>query len=166
MLLASLQLPSRRATIRLARQLGAHVRPGDLLLLAGELGTGKTFFVRALARSLGVPHGVRITSPSFALVHEYQARIPLVHADLYRLGSSEEVRGLGLRELRERALVVVEWGEPYAAALGGGALHLELRLGSTSAGPSARQAILRSSLPPDDERAPLLAREIGLGPGP
>jgi tRNA threonylcarbamoyladenosine biosynthesis protein TsaE len=164
MLLASLALPTRRATIRLARRLGAHLRPGDLLLLAGELGAGKTFFVRAMARSLGVPHGVRVTSPSFALVHEYQARIPLVHADLYRLGSSEEVRGLGLRELRDRALVVVEWGEPYAAELGGAALHLELRL--APGGPSARQASLRSSLLPDDPRARLLATEIGRDAGP
>jgi len=164
MLLASVELPTRRATIRLARRLAAHLRVGDLLLLAGELGAGKTFFVRALARALGVPSNVRITSPSFALVHEYSARLPLVHADLYRLASAEEVLALGLRELRDRALVVVEWGEPHAAALGAAALHLELWLAAP--GGTARRASLRSSLPADDERSARIATEIGLRPSP
>jgi tRNA threonylcarbamoyladenosine biosynthesis protein TsaE len=164
MLLASLELPTRRATIRLARRLAPHLGVGDLLLLAGELGTGKTFFVRALARALGVPSNVRVTSPSFALVHEYDARVPLVHADLYRLGSTEEVLALGLRELRDRALVVVEWGEPYATPLGGAALHLELLLAPSGA--SARRARLASSLPAGDERSARIATEIGLRVGP
>ena len=165
MLLAEIVLPTRRATIQLAQRLEPWLQPGDLLLLAGELGTGKTFFVRALARALGVPSNVRVTSPSFALVHEYPARIPLVHADLYRLRSIDEVRTLGLRELREHALVVVEWGEPYAEPLGGAALHLELALQASPAA-TGRRAWLRSSWPAEDGRLSRIAAVFGLRRGP
>jgi len=94
------------------------------VVLAGDLGAGKTFLVRAIARALGVAQSV--TSPTFTLVHEYQSsRIPLVHADLYRLLAvpgllAREVARLGLRERRsEGALVLVEWGEAAVDALGG-----------------------------------------------
>ena len=160
MSIVELELPTRRATIRLARALAPLLHVGDLLILSGELGAGKTFFVRALCRALGLPSGRRVTSPSFSLVHEHPASLPIVHADLYRLGSASEVVELGLRELRARALVVVEWGEPYAEQLGGAAWHLELRLGS-----SGRRALLGCSLPPDDLRPSSLAREIGARPG-
>jgi tRNA threonylcarbamoyladenosine biosynthesis protein TsaE len=96
--------------------------PGDLVLLSGDLGAGKTFLVRAMARSLGVRGAV--TSPTFTLVRELMtSRGLLVHADLYRLrGESldSETRRLGLRERRgEGAFVVVEWGEDAIEALGG-----------------------------------------------
>ncbi|MBI4705742.1 MAG: tRNA (adenosine(37)-N6)-threonylcarbamoyltransferase complex ATPase subunit type 1 TsaE [Deltaproteobacteria bacterium] len=120
-------LPTRRATIRLARSLAPGLRVGDLLVLSGPLGSGKTFFVRALCRALGVPESVPVTSPSFTLVRPYaEGRIPIVHADLYRIGASEEVDMLGLRALRAEALVLVEWGRPYAAQLGGEAISVEL----------------------------------------
>jgi tRNA threonylcarbamoyladenosine biosynthesis protein TsaE len=98
----------------------------DLLILSGPLGAGKTFFVRGLARALGFS-GERVTSPTFALVQEFPTTPRLVHADLYRLSAAEQVRELGL--LQERAagaLLVVEWGEPYIAELGGDALCLQL----------------------------------------
>jgi tRNA threonylcarbamoyladenosine biosynthesis protein TsaE len=133
-------LPTRRATVRLARALAALVEPGDLVILTGDLGAGKTFFTRALARALGVPEGARVTSPTFTLVHELEARLPLVHADLYRLGDAGELAPLGLRERRaEGALLVVEWGEPYADALGGDALVVALAArGAASVGRDAR----------------------------
>jgi len=161
MLPLELELPTRRATIRLARVLAPHLGPGDLLALSGELGSGKTFFVRALCRALGLPARTRVTSPSFALINEYQARIPIVHADLYRMGSADEARHLGLREMRSYALLVVEWAAPYVAALGGGALHLELCVDDRG-----RRARLDSSLPPDDLRLGHIARDIGLRLGP
>lgn len=120
-------LPTRRATIRLARRLGSALVSGDLILLTGALGAGKTFFVRALARSRGVEGAV--TSPSFSLVHHLEGgEIPIVHADLYRLGDPEEVHHLGLRELRDEAAMLVEWGEPHHEELGGGGIELILSL--------------------------------------
>lgn len=120
-------LPTRRDTIRLARELAARLGPGDLVLLSGDLGAGKTFFARALARALGVPADVAVTSPTFTLVHELPARVPLAHADLYRLEDEAEVERLGLRALRaEGTLLVVEWGDRWLDALGGDAIRVQL----------------------------------------
>jgi tRNA threonylcarbamoyladenosine biosynthesis protein TsaE len=122
-------LPTRRSTIHLARCLAGALDRGDLVILSGDLGAGKTFFARALCRALGVPAEIPVTSPTFTLIHEYQGRIPLRHADLYRLRDAGEVTDLGLREERgEGAALVVEWGEPYLDTLGGDGLLLEIAL--------------------------------------
>lgn len=135
--MTTVPLPTRRATIRLAKSLATLLGPGDLLILSGDLGAGKTFFTRALARALGVSPSEPITSPTFTLVHEYEARLPMTHADLYRLGDEDELEHLGLRDRRgEGAVLVVEWGRPYEAALGGDALRIMFDLdpsGSRSA---------------------------------
>jgi len=115
-------LRSRRDTRQLGAAIARVLEAGDVVILSGDLGAGKTFLVGAVARSLGVEGAV--TSPTFALVHEYAtARAPLVHADLYRLrgpGLAAEVARLGLRERRrEGAIVLVEWGADAADALGG-----------------------------------------------
>jgi tRNA threonylcarbamoyladenosine biosynthesis protein TsaE len=116
--------------------LASLLQPGDLLVLEGDLGAGKTFLVRALARGLGVPESTPITSPTFALVHEHQARVPLVHADLYRLGDPDELIELGLCErIGADAIVVIEWGDRFSDALGGQGLWCFLSLG-----PSGRVA--------------------------
>lgn len=122
-------LRTRRATIHLAERLAPALSPGDLVVLEGDLGAGKTFFARALCRALGVPASIPVTSPTFTLVHEYDGRIAIRHADLYRLQSPEELAPLGLREQRaEGALLLVEWGTPYIDALGGDALVLSFQL--------------------------------------
>jgi tRNA threonylcarbamoyladenosine biosynthesis protein TsaE len=119
-------LPTKAATIELARRLAPLLAPSDLVLLDGALGAGKTFFARALARALGVPASTRVTSPTFTLVHEYDTEPRLVHADLYRLQEDpRRVMTLGLLAQRdEGALVVVEWGSRFAELLGGDALVL------------------------------------------
>lgn len=132
-----LALPNRRATRRLAALLGAALSPGDLVVLEGDLGAGKTFLVRGICRALDVPSSVRVTSPTFALVHEHQARVPLLHADLYRLGSPDELIELGLGERIGRdAVVLIEWGDRFATELGGEGLWIWLAL--TADGRSAR----------------------------
>jgi len=115
-------LRTRRETRRLGAAIARALEPGDLVVLSGDLGAGKTFLVRSIARELGVVESV--TSPTFALVQEYPTRrAPLVHADLYRLrgpGLAGEVARLGLRERRhEGAILLVEWGEDAVVELGG-----------------------------------------------
>lgn len=125
----SVELPTRAATRRLARQLAPHLAEGDLVILAGPLGSGKTFFARALCRALGVPRDQRVTSPTFALVHELSGRLRIAHADLYRLEHARDLDQLGLADLRDLGfLLLVEWGEPYVRALGGDALLVRLSL--------------------------------------
>ena len=113
--------------MRLARKIEPLLVAGDLLLLKGDLGAGKTFFARALCRALGVPSRTAVTSPTFTLVHDYEARLPILHADAYRLADASELAALGLRESRSSgALLLIEWGDPYLAALGGDALVITL----------------------------------------
>lgn len=122
------QLPTRRATTRLAARLAPALRAGDLLALSGDLGAGKTFFTRALCRCLGVSESIPVTSPTFTLVQPYEARLPIVHVDLYRLGDADEVFQLGLRQAREESLVVIEWPRTFLDVLGGGEISIAFSL--------------------------------------
>jgi tRNA threonylcarbamoyladenosine biosynthesis protein TsaE len=102
-------------------------RSGDVVVLAGEMGAGKTAFAQGFGVALGVQEP--ITSPTFNLVHSYPAgRITLHHADVYRLATQNEVADLALGELAEdRGIVLVEWGDVVAGVLGD---HLSVRLES------------------------------------
>src|SRR5262249_1336797 len=105
------------------------LEPGDLVVLAGELGAGKTFLARAICRGAGVPHEEPITSPTFTLVHEHRGRVLVAHADLYRIENEADLAEIGLRELRaEAAALAVEGGARYESALGGDALVVSLLL--------------------------------------
>ena len=106
------QSRSAAETERLGEALAPALEVGDVLLLEGPLGAGKTRFVTGLARGLACK--ARVRSPTFGLVHEYGGRVRLAHLDLYRLDPSE-VDGLGIDELMGRAALVVEWGEKLPA---------------------------------------------------
>ena len=93
-------------------ELGRRLRQGDLVLLKGELGAGKTTFVRGMARGSGSV--APVASPTFQLVRVYPGRLQLAHVDLYRLEKGDELRDLGLEELLDQGAVVVEWGERLA----------------------------------------------------
>ncbi len=92
-------------------RLAAALRAGDVILLHGDLGAGKTAFVRGLARGLGVDPD-EVTSPTFALIQEYRGRTTLFHVDLYRL-APREVEDLGLDDLVPDGIVAVEWAERW-----------------------------------------------------
>lgn len=125
-------LASLRATRALAARVARILTGRELVLLTGDLGAGKTTFVRHLAKALGVPDGW-VSSPSFTLVQRYpggRAGFGTTHVDLYRLGNSGDLEGLGLEEiLASDDLVVVEWpalGEGLWAASGRPILRLAL----------------------------------------
>lgn len=97
-------------TRALGQRLGAALRGPAVVALRGGLGVGKTAFVGGLALGLGVED--RVTSPTFALVHEYAGRLPLFHFDLYRLGGPDDLEALGWDDYRDRGGVcAVEWSE-------------------------------------------------------
>ena len=98
---------SEVATTNLAVSLARSLEAGAVVLLEGELGAGKTAFVRGLALGLGAPED-EVSSPTFTLVQEYRGRIPLLHADLYRL-SGAEADDLGLDELGSNGVIAIEW---------------------------------------------------------
>ena len=106
-------------TEQLAATLAGTLRPGDVLLLSGPLGAGKTAFVRGVARGLGVDPD-EVSSPTFTLVHEYRGgRLRLFHADLYRLGRSG-AEDLGLDELGVRdGVLAIEWPDRLGHAFRG-----------------------------------------------
>ncbi len=114
-------------TQAVAASLAELARPGDLLLLAGDLGAGKTAFAQGFARGLGVE--APVTSPTFTLVRTYDGgRLRLHHVDVYRLESLQEVLDLGLAEMiDEGSVTLIEWGDVVAPALPSD--FLEVRLG-------------------------------------
>lgn len=107
---------SAEETRRLAAQLAAELKPGDCVLLIGELGVGKTTFVQGLAQGLGITEIVR--SPTFVLMRAYHGRIPLYHFDAYRIINLDELREIGFEDtVRSQGITVIEWGEKAAGLL-------------------------------------------------
>lgn len=104
-------------TEQLGQALAEHLGPGAVVAFTGDLGAGKTAFVRGLARGLGIPD--RVTSPTFTIVNEYEGgRLPLFHFDMYRLNSADDLFDIGWEDYLTRGGVcAVEWSENVADAL-------------------------------------------------
>lgn len=132
------QLSARTRSVDETRALAASLvgiaGPGDLILLAGELGAGKTAFVQGFGRALGVTEP--ITSPTFALAQRYEARdskLVVHHLDVYRLDRLHEVLDLGVAELLdEGGVVLIEWGNAVIPALPSGHLEVHISFGEAS----------------------------------
>ncbi len=106
---------SAEQTRGLGRCLGRLLQRALVMRLCGDLGSGKTCFVQGLAEGLDVPAGYDVTSPTYTLIHEFPARLPLFHVDLYRLGTPADAVSIGMDEILARDTVVaVEWAERLA----------------------------------------------------
>lgn len=111
-------------TLSLGRHLAAHLGAGDIVLLSGRLGAGKTLFAAGVGEGLGVEEP--LTSPSFILARAHDGFLPVVHADVYRLGTSAEFEDLDLPEQARDGVLLIEWGD--AVAHGVPADHLLVRI--------------------------------------
>jgi len=124
-----LELKSEADTLSLARSLATVLRGGDVIGLEGGLGAGKTTFARGAVHALGVPEETAVTSPTFALLHQYEGRLPVAHADFYRLGAEAELEELGVDELVEDgAVLFVEWGRKFTDMASRTVLWVELEI--------------------------------------
>lgn len=120
--------------------------PGDVVSLSGDLGAGKTVFVQGLARSLGVE--THVTSPTFTIIHEYRGRYPIVHLDVYRLNSFQEVLDLGYEELLDpEAILIIEWGDAVSPLLPRRFLGVEILRGDPAEDEDSRVLNFRPTGP-------------------
>ena len=114
-------------TIQLGQCIGEVLRPGSVIGLCGELGTGKTHLIKGLARGLGVDERYYVTSPSFTIINEYPGRIPLNHLDLYRLENTDQMEELGYEEyFYSEGVTVIEWAEKVLPLLPENRLMVEI----------------------------------------
>ena len=120
---------SPEETEALGEMLAGRLEPGTVIAFTGDLGAGKTAFVRGVARGLGIAEWV--TSPTFTIVNEYEGgRLPLFHFDMYRLGSADELFDIGWEDYLARGGVcAVEWSENVSDALEEGCLRVDIRRG-------------------------------------
>ena len=118
---------SEQDTEALGRALVQRLQPGAVVAFTGDLGAGKTAFVRGMAQGLGIPQ--RVTSPTFTIVNEYEGgRLPLFHFDMYRLGSADELFDIGWEDYVNRGGVcAVEWSENVAEAMETGTIRVSIR---------------------------------------
>lgn len=145
-------------THALAAAIAGLAKVGDVILLAGDMGAGKTAFAQGFGRALGITEP--ITSPTFTVVHTYDTgRVVLHHADLYRLDRRSEIDDLGLDELTEgRGILLVEWGDVLAETFGD---HLAILIERTDDSDDARRITIRSVDRRWETRWPKLEAAIG-----
>jgi tRNA threonylcarbamoyladenosine biosynthesis protein TsaE len=132
-------LPNLTATQAFGRRLGQRLWPGAVIALIGDLGAGKTQLARAIAEGLGIADSRIVTSPTFVLAQEYQARLPIYHFDAYRLKTEAEFADLGAHEYFEsKGVCLVEWADRVPGCLP--AEHLRVTLSVT--GETSRRATI------------------------
>ncbi|HEX2926186.1 MAG TPA: tRNA (adenosine(37)-N6)-threonylcarbamoyltransferase complex ATPase subunit type 1 TsaE [Ruminiclostridium sp.] len=106
----NIETHSFEETVQFGRKLGSKLKPGDVICLTGDLGTGKTALTNGIAKELGIDS--YITSPTFTLVNEYQGKYPLYHFDVYRIADPDEMFDIGFEEyLNSDGITIIEWGE-------------------------------------------------------
>ena len=122
-----IQTKSPSETIRIGKQIGRLLQRGDVVALMGELGAGKTQFIKGLAQGVGVGKSAYVSSPSFTLINEYKGKIPFYHIDLYRLEEEKEAEGLGLEEyFHGEGITAVEWADRIPSLLPGELLRVNI----------------------------------------
>jgi tRNA threonylcarbamoyladenosine biosynthesis protein TsaE len=140
----ALRTTGPQETRRVAAVIAEALRPGDVVSLTGELGAGKTCFVQGAAAALGVED--KVTSPSFLLRRDYEGRVPVIHVDVYRLETLQEVVDLGYADvLGDEGIAFIEWGDAMSQLLPADHLEVELRLGEldeSEAGPDEERHVL------------------------
>lgn len=131
---------SEKETIAVAKVFAKTLKPGAVISLRGNLGAGKTTFIKGLALGLGLKDQDEVKSPTFALMHTYETKIPLYHFDLYRLESDGEIANIGFEEFVNdpSAITCVEWGERAKELLPASAISIELE----ALGPTERRVII------------------------
>jgi tRNA threonylcarbamoyladenosine biosynthesis protein TsaE len=114
-------------TLRIGKEVGRRLRPADVVALVGELGAGKTHFIKGLASGMGVRKSKYLTSPSFTLINEYPGEVPFYHIDLYRLETRGEAEDLGLEEyVQGDGITVIEWADRIPSLIPCGALWVKI----------------------------------------
>ena len=121
---------SPQETIEFAKGLALGLKPGTVLCLEGQLGSGKTTFIKGLAEGLGLKHPEQAKSPTFVLMHIYKAKMPLYHFDCYRLDSLEELENIGFVDFVNdpHAISCVEWAEKAGDLIPEGARHIRFEI--------------------------------------
>lgn len=145
---------SPEETAALGKRIGERCGPGTLLALVGDLGAGKTRFVKGLAAGLGIDEA-QVTSPTFVLMNLHRGRIPLAHFDLYRL-DSVDLPSLGFYDVRDEGVVVMEWADKTDEKLLGDHLRVEFAL----TGENSRRLMLHAR----GERSAKLLEALNLSP--
>ena len=113
-----LQTRNTSGTIQIGKSIGSLLLPGDVVALVGELGTGKTQFIKGLAVGVGIGKPTYISSPSFTLINEYKGKIPFYHIDLFRLRAEKEAEDLGLEEyFQSGGITAIEWADRIPSLL-------------------------------------------------
>lgn len=129
----SLEIKSLGETSRLGVILGEIAEPGDIICLEGDLGAGKTTLTQSIAKGLDISKEYYVTSPSFAILHEYEGRIPLFHMDFYRLGGEDEVIDLGFEDyFYGVGLTVIEWPSRAYGVIPEGFLTVTIKMENNS----------------------------------
>ncbi len=121
------QTKSSSETIRFGKQIGRLLNCGDVVALMGELGAGKTQFIKGLAQGAGVGRSAYVSSPSFTLINEYKGEMPFYHIDLYRLEEEKEAEELGLEDyFHGEGITAVEWADRIPSLLPGELLRVHI----------------------------------------